>query len=203
MAVYRGILQNARMFFDDTTREFVQSYAKQQFRINQHDQKTTRAHRKLKNARTTMHLLERANKHVFKDVLSVLEFGYGRKGPRKPMMLESTVGIGVREEIFGSLHTVAKYRPAFYALAVHQLGESRLNVNPQTLRSSHPLNVAKMQDAHWRTVRHQLLPPVDAATMEVLEHRARTGTVDNEDAGLTPEDAELVRKWTARWVRMP
>ncbi|KAJ2157824.1 hypothetical protein GGF46_004217 [Coemansia sp. RSA 552] len=204
MRIYRGILREARSFFDDTTREFVQSYAKEQFRRNMDDRKAVRARRKLKNARTTLHLLQRANTHQFKSVLSVLENGYGQKGPRKPIMLEATVGIGRREEVFGNLNEVARYRPAFYALVAHRLGKGKLLVNQESLRSNHPLNVAKMQDRHWEQIRHKAAPPVDAATMEMLEERARTGiVVSSALQSCSSQDAELLRRWEARWVRFP
>ncbi|KAJ2349105.1 hypothetical protein IWW50_005132 [Coemansia erecta] len=192
------------MFFDDTTREFIQSYAKQKFRSNRNDRDAERAQRTLKQARTALHLLERANRGIFTDVLSVLEYGYGRKGPRKLIMLEATVGIGQREEVFGNLNEVAKYRPAFYALAEHQLGRTKLEVSVQTLRSQHPLNVAKAQDAHWQSIRHRVLPPVDAATMDLLEERAATGVVTSAAQVLaSPDAAALVRAWEARWVKFP
>ncbi|KAJ2847053.1 hypothetical protein IWW36_004051 [Coemansia brasiliensis] len=203
MRLYRGLLKNARAFFDDTTREFIQTETKKLFRKNHNDIMLDRVHRKLNGARTTLHLLERANQHIFKDVLSVLGYGYGRKGPRKLVMLEATVGVEVREEIFGSVHDVEKYRPAFFALAKYQLGVDKLYVNKDTLRSNHPINVAKMQDEHWKKIRHQVLPPVDAATMDILEERASSGIVTSSAQYLNPEYAHVIKAWEERWVKFP
>ncbi|KAJ2370919.1 hypothetical protein IW150_004842, partial [Coemansia sp. RSA 2607] len=107
-----------------------------------------------------------------------------------------------REEIFGSLHSVALYRPAFYAIAKNQYGEDKLNVNKNTLRSRNPLNVAKMQDSHWDVIRRKVLPPVDTNTMQVLEERAQSGLVDTISR-LDPELANIVKVWESRWVKMP
>ncbi|KAI9472787.1 hypothetical protein IWW42_002545 [Coemansia sp. RSA 1085] len=203
MRLYRGLLRNARAFFDDTSREFIQSETKRLFRQNHNDVMLDRVHRKLTGARTTLHLLERANKHIFKDALSVLGYGYGRKGPRKLVMLEATVGVEVREEIFGSVHDVEKYRPAFFALAKHQMGLDKLSVNKDTLRSEHPINVAKMQDEHWKKIRHSVLPPVDAATMDILEERASTGVITSSAQYLNPDYAHVIRAWEERWVKFP
>ncbi|KAJ1759326.1 hypothetical protein LPJ58_002325 [Coemansia sp. RSA 1591] len=205
MIVYRGILKNARMFFDDTTREFIQTYAKQKFRTNLHDSDVGRARKKLTQSTTALHLLERANKGVFTDVISVLEYGYGRKGPRKPIMLEATVGIGRREQVFGTLHEVEKYRPAFFALASYQLGRDKLTVSSEALKSTNPLNIAKAQDAHWARIQHRLLPPIDASTMTMLEDRANTGTIVSA-ARLACSDAhtmELVEEWERVWIKVP
>ncbi|KAJ2776258.1 hypothetical protein H4R18_005759 [Coemansia javaensis] len=202
--VYRGILRQARAFFDENTREFIQTYARAQFHKNRNDRKAARAQKKLKWARATMHLLERANRHRFKDVMSVLEYGYGRKGPRRADMIEATVGVARGEGIFGNLREVARYRPAFYALAAHQLGEKKLQVDVQGLRSRHPLNIAKAQDTHWAQLRYRIVPPVDAATMALLEERARTGTVVGAaPPGCSAADAALLRRWEDRWVRVP
>ncbi|KAJ2900552.1 hypothetical protein GGI21_002269 [Coemansia aciculifera] len=203
MAVYRGLLKQARAFFDDNTSDFIQSYTKAKFRIGIHQADPDRAHKHLRSARTTMHLLERANKHRFVDVISVLEFGYGRKGPRRVQMVNATAGLGKREEIFGSLEQVSKYRPAFYAMAKHSLGESKLRVNPQILRSKQPLNVAKMQDKHWSDIRHKIKPPVDKATMAVLEERAHTGIVNTSRLLASQEDKDALERWTGVWVKMP
>ncbi|KAJ1897297.1 hypothetical protein LPJ66_003449 [Kickxella alabastrina] len=202
MHIYRGILKQARSFFDENAREFIQSFAQKKFRIGIHDRKPGRPRIKLRNARATMHLLERANMHRFKDVVSVLEYAYGRKGPRRTDMLKATAGIGKREEIFGNLRQVAHYRPAFYAIAQNQYGEKKLEVNPNVLKSRHPLNVAKMQDMHWADIRRKVLPPVDTDIMRMLEGRAQYGEVDTT-VGLEPEMKDLVRKWEARWVNMP
>ncbi|KAJ2498063.1 hypothetical protein GGH96_004605 [Coemansia sp. RSA 1972] len=193
------------MFFDDTTREFIQSFAKLKFRANLHDSDSERARKKLTQATTTLHLLERANKGVFKDVISVLEYGYGRKGPRKPIMLEATVGIGQREQVFGTLSEVEKYRPAFYALASYQLGRDKLTVSPEALKSTNPLNIAKAQDAHWSRIQHRLLPPIDAATMTMLEDRANTGTIVSAGvlACSDPHTMELVQEWEQMWIKVP
>ncbi|PIA15206.1 hypothetical protein COEREDRAFT_98340 [Coemansia reversa NRRL 1564] len=204
MHVYRRILKQARSFFDETTREFIQSYAKVTFRRNLYDRKVNRARAKLRNAQTTANRLERANKHRFKDVLNVLETGYGQKGPRKAMMLEAMVGIKKEEEVFGNLRDMAQYRPAFYALAMHQLGKSKVEVDKQNLKSLHPLNVAKTQDARWESLRYRVAPPVDEATMEVLEERARTGIIRNpvlQDCSV--RDAALIRRWEEKWVLLP
>ncbi|KAJ2110350.1 hypothetical protein IW146_005947 [Coemansia sp. RSA 922] len=203
MGVYRGILKQARAFFDDNTSEFIQSYAKSKFRGGLHDRNHERAHKRLRNARTTMHLLERANKHRYADVVSVLEFGYGRKGPRRVHMINAIAGLGKREEIFGSLEQVSKYRPAFYAIAKNYLGESKLQVNPLVLRSKQPLNVAKMQDRYWSDIRHKIKPPVDKATMAVLEERARTGIIDTTSLLASEEDKSALERWTKTWVKMP
>ncbi|KAJ2742267.1 hypothetical protein GGI20_004607 [Coemansia sp. BCRC 34301] len=203
MGVYRGILKQARAFFDENTSEFIQSYTKERFRIGLHDTNHERAHKHLRNARTTMHLLERANKHRFVDVVSVLEFGYGRKGPRRVQMTNATAGLGRREEIFGSPYQVSKYRPAFYAIAKNSVGESKLQVSPLILRSKQPLNVAKMQDKHWSDIRHKIKPPVDKATMAVLEERARTGIVDTSSLLASQEDRDALERWTKVWVKMP
>ncbi|KAJ2685372.1 hypothetical protein IWW39_004303 [Coemansia spiralis] len=203
ISVYRGILRQARAFFDDNTSEFIQSYAKSKFRGGRYDRNHERSHKRLRNARTTMHLLERANKHRFVDVVSVLEFGYGRKGPRRVQMINATAGLGKREEIFGNLEQVSKYRPAFYAIAKNYLGESKLQVSPLILRSKQPLNVAKMQDRHWSDIRHKIKPPVDKATMAVLEERARTGVVDLTSSVASEEDKIALEWWTKLWVKMP
>ncbi|KAI8321594.1 hypothetical protein GQ54DRAFT_324978 [Martensiomyces pterosporus] len=202
VSVYRGILKQARRFFDENTREFIQTFAQTKFRSNQRDRKPERAHKKLKNARTALHLLERANAHRFKDAVSVLEFGYGRKGPRRMDMLRATAGIGKREGIFGNLREVARYRPAFYAIAKNQYGEKKLEVNLDVLKSKNHLNIAKMQDMHWSDIRRRLLPPVDQRTMELLEERARTGVVDTT-RGMGDRDSEAVRRWERQWVKMP
>ncbi|KAJ2663899.1 hypothetical protein IW148_002225 [Coemansia sp. RSA 1199] len=203
--VYRGILKNARMFFDDTTREFIQTYAKLKFRTNLHDSDTERARKKLTQATTTLHLLERANKGLFKDVISVLEYGYGRKGPRKLIMLEATVGIGQREQVFGTLSEVEKYRPAFFALAKYQLGCEKLTVSSEALKSTSPLNIAKAQDAHWERIQHRLLPPIDASTMNMLEDRANTGVITSAAmlACSDPQTANLVQEWERVWIKIP
>ncbi|KAJ2791750.1 hypothetical protein GGI18_000919 [Coemansia linderi] len=183
ISVYRGILRQARAFFDDNTSEFIQSYAKSKFRGGRYDRNHERSHKRLRNARTTMHLLERANKHRFVDV--------------------ATAGLGKREEIFGNLEQVSKYRPAFYAIAKNYLGESKLQVSPLVLRSKQPLNVAKMQDRHWSDIRHKIKPPVDKATMAVLEERARTGVVDLTSSVASEEDKIALERWTKIWVKMP
>ncbi|KAI9503755.1 hypothetical protein GGI25_003857 [Coemansia spiralis] len=204
--VYRGILKQARAFFDENTRDFIQAYAKQQFRINLHDRKVDRARRKVKSARTTLHLLERANTHRYKDVMSVLEYGYGRKGPRKVEMLQATAGVSRREQVFGNLREVARYRPAFYAIANNQFGTKKLIVSDESLKSKHPLNVAKMQDIHWRHVRYRIMPPIDRATMNLLEKRAQTGVITSAliaSGELTDDEAHMVRKWEQRWVKIP
>ncbi|KAJ2455057.1 hypothetical protein GGF42_003498 [Coemansia sp. RSA 2424] len=203
MGVYRGILKQARAFFDDNTSEFIESYTKAKFRIGLHDRNHDRAHKHLRNARTTMHLLERANKHRFVDVVSVLEFGYGRKGPRRVQMVNAKAGLGKREEIFGNLEQVSKYRPAFYAIAKNSIGESKMQVSPLILRSKQPLNVAKMQDKHWSDIRHKIKPPVDKATMAVLEERARTGVIDTSRLLASQEDKDILERWTKVWVKMP
>ncbi|KAJ2787391.1 hypothetical protein GGI15_000756 [Coemansia interrupta] len=190
------------MFFDENSREFIQTFAKKKFRENMHDRKPGRPRRKLQNARTAMHLIERANTHNFKDVMSVLEFGYGRKGPRRLELLKAMAGIGKREEIFGSLHSVSRYRPAFYAIAKNQYGEDKLSVNKNILRSRNPLNVAKMQDSHWDMIRHKVLPPVDTNTMRLLEERAESGIVDTSSR-LDPGLASIVKMWESKWVKMP
>ncbi|KAJ2801178.1 hypothetical protein H4S07_005000, partial [Coemansia furcata] len=177
--------------------DFIQSYAKSKFRGGLSDRNYERAHKRLRNART------RANKHRYVDVISVLEFGYGRKGPRRVHMLNATAGLGKREEIFGNLEQVSKYRPAFYAIAKDCLGDKKLLVNPLALRSKQPLNVAKMQDKHWSDVRHKIKPPVDKATMAVLEERARTGIVDTTSLLASEEDKSALERWTKTWVKMP
>ncbi|KAJ1956433.1 hypothetical protein GGI12_005307, partial [Dipsacomyces acuminosporus] len=202
MGVYRGILKQARAFFDENTREFIQSFARAKFRSNLKDRKAERACKKLCNARTAMHLLERANMHRFKDVVSVLEFGYGRKGPRKMDMLSAAACIGRREAIFGNLREVARYRPAFYAIAKNQFGEKKLEVNPNTLKSKNNLNIAKMQDVHWSGIRHRVLPPVNQTTMELLEERARTGVIDTTRR-MSDRHRAVVSKWQQQWVKMP
>ncbi|KAJ2812350.1 hypothetical protein FBU31_007610, partial [Coemansia sp. 'formosensis'] len=115
----------------------------------------------------------------------------------------ATAGLGKREEIFGNLEQVSKYRPAFYAIAKDCLGEKKLLVNPLALRSKQPLNVAKMQDKHWADVRHKIKPPVDKATMAVLEGRARTGIVDTTSLLVSEEDKSALERWTKTWVKMP
>ncbi|KAJ2617455.1 hypothetical protein H4S08_000297 [Coemansia sp. RSA 1365] len=114
------------------------------------------------------------------------------------------VGIKKEEEVFGNLHDMAQYRPAFYALAMHQLGKSKVEVDKQNLKSLHPLNVAKTQDARWESLRYRVAPPVDEATMEILEERARTGIIRNpalQDCSV--RDAVLIRRWEERWVILP
>ncbi|KAJ2709078.1 hypothetical protein H4R19_004432 [Coemansia spiralis] len=204
MGVYRGILREAREFFDDTTRAFIKDYTRSQFKRYLYDKKGGH----LKWARTTQHLLERANRHMFKDVVSVLEYGYRLKGPGKRELMDAMVGVSPKEQIFGNLHEVARYRPAFYALAAHQVGESKLHANTEALRSQHPLNIAKTQDAHWEQLRYKLTPPVDRATMDMLEERTRTGVVMSSAlranlAKGNADDVALVQKWEARWVRVP
>ncbi|KAJ2102639.1 hypothetical protein GGI01_001541 [Coemansia sp. RSA 376] len=167
MGVYRGILKQARAFFDDNTSEFIQSYAKAKFRGGLHDRNHERAHKRLRNARTAI------------------------------------AGLGKREEIFGNLEQVSKYRPAFYAIAKNYLGESKLQVNPLVLRSKQPLNVAKMQDRYWSDIRHKIKPPVDKATMAVLEERARTGIIDTTSLLASEEDKSALELWTKTWVKMP
>ncbi|KAJ1799394.1 hypothetical protein LPJ59_001858 [Coemansia sp. RSA 2399] len=206
MDAYRGILREARAFFDDTTRDFITTYAKREFRKNHHDKKTQRSRRKLQGARTTIHLLERANAHHFKDVVSVLEYGYGRKGPRKVQLLHAMAKIAPRDLVFGNLREVAKYRPAFYAIAERQFGTKKLTVSNEELKSKHPLNVAKMQDRHWHQLRHRTVPPIDRPTMELVEERARTGAVTNSllrCKDLSAEDARVLRMWEQRWVKLP
>ncbi|KAJ2405151.1 hypothetical protein GGI10_005416 [Coemansia sp. RSA 2530] len=167
ISVYRGILRQARAFFDDNTSEFIQSYAKSKFRGGRYDRNHERSHKRLRNART------------------------------------ATAGLGKREEIFGNLEQVLKYRPAFYAIAKNYLGESKLQVSPLVLRSKQPLNVAKMQDRHWSDIRHKIKPPVDKATMAVLEERARTGVVDLTSSVASEEDKIALERWTKIWVKMP
>ncbi|KAJ1720771.1 hypothetical protein LPJ53_004629 [Coemansia erecta] len=123
LGVYRGILRQARMFFDENSREFIQTFAKKKFRENMHDPK-------------------------------------------------------------------------------NQYGEDKLSVNKNMLRSRNPLNVAKMQDSHWDTIRRKVLPPVDTNTMRVLEERAQCGIVDTVNK-MDPDLAGIVRTWESRWVKMP
>ncbi|KAJ1661688.1 hypothetical protein IW140_006318 [Coemansia sp. RSA 1813] len=206
MHAYRGILREARAFFDENTRDFITSYTRKEFRKNLYDKKTARAQRKIKGARTTLHLLERANAHKFKDVISVLEYGYGRKGPRKVEMLQATAKIRPRERVFGNLREVAKYRPAFYAIAERQFGVKKLTVSEEPLKSKHPLNVAKMQDRHWEHIRHRTVPPIDQSTMDLIEERARTGSVTNillKSKDISADDAEMLQMWEQRWVKKP
>ncbi|KAJ2765058.1 hypothetical protein IWQ57_004925, partial [Coemansia nantahalensis] len=118
------------------------------------------------------------------------------------------VGISPKEKIFGNVNEVARYRPAFYALAAHHAGKQKLQVNTEALRSQHPLNIAKAQDAYWEQLRYKLTPPLDRATMELLEERTRTGAVVSSAlrasrAKGNAGDAALVQKWEARWVRVP
>ncbi|KAJ2753774.1 hypothetical protein GGI19_002895 [Coemansia pectinata] len=115
----------------------------------------------------------------------------------------ATAGLGKREEIFGNLEQVSKYRPTFFAIAKNYLGESKLQVNPLVLRSKQPLNVAKMQDKHWSDIRHKIKPPVDKATMAVLEERARTGIIDTTSWLASEEDRSALERWTKTWVKMP
>lgn len=203
--VYRGILKQARSFFDDTTRDFIAQFAQLHFRYSQHDLKHDRVRKKLRNALTNLHQLERANQlGKYKDVMSVLEFGYGRRGPRRMLMLKATAGIGKREEIFGNLDKVARYRPAFFAIAQHEFGRKKLEVPEQMLKSRHPLNVAKMQDKHWKdNIRQRLMPPVDRDTMRVLEQRASTGQLLLNEKVTDPRDRELLERWTQRWAKTP
>ncbi|KAJ2692640.1 hypothetical protein GGH99_001603 [Coemansia sp. RSA 1285] len=212
--VYRGLLKEARAFFDETTRDFITTYTKQEFRRNQHDKKILRVRRKLRNASTSLHLLQRANAHRFRDAVSVLEYGYGRKGPRKVEMLHAMAKIRPRERVFGNLREVARYRPAFYALAEKQFGTKKLVVSNGSLKSRHPLNVAKMQDRHWDHIRHRLLPPIDQSTMDIVEERASTGvivnallrpnaTINTTTMDVSPRDMEMLRQWEQRWVRFP
>ncbi|KAJ2548404.1 hypothetical protein EV175_004843 [Coemansia sp. RSA 1933] len=206
MHTYRGILREARAFFDETTRDFITTYAKQEFRRNHQDKKVKRIQRKLLGARTTLHLLQRANSHRFKDAVSVLAYGYGRKGPRKVQLLHAMAGIAPREQIFGNLREVARYRPAFYAIAARQFGRHKLVVCDEQLKSRHPLNVAKMQDVHWNFIRHRTVPPIDRSTMALLEQRARTGVITNallNSKELPPDDAHALRLWENRWVKFP
>ncbi|KAJ2638480.1 hypothetical protein GGF40_001616 [Coemansia sp. RSA 1286] len=158
-----------------------------------HDLKPGRPAKKLKSAQTALHLLERANSHKLKSVLSVLEYAYGRKGPRRTEMMK---------QIFGNLNRVSRYRPTFYAIAKNHFGEKKMQVNKDTLKSRHPLNVAKMQDKHWEEIKHRLPLPVSPAIMNMLEKRAQNGIVSITE-GMDGSQAWLVNQWVDRWVKLP
>ncbi|KAJ1946316.1 hypothetical protein FBU59_002056 [Linderina macrospora] len=199
--LYRGILKEARKFFDLPTRTFIQNLAKQKFRLNSRDRLPKRARQKVQKARTNLHLLERANSHRFVDMVSVLEYGYGCKGPLRVDLMRAMAGVGKREQVFGSMGNVERYRPAFYAIAREQFGE-KLEVNVNVLKSRNNLNVAKMQDKRWEEVRWKIVPPVDVETLKSVERFAESGVVDNT-VGMSDMEREVVRRWERRWVEMP
>ncbi|KAJ1951199.1 hypothetical protein EC988_004110 [Linderina pennispora] len=199
--VYRGILKEARKFFDLPTRTFIKTFAQEKFRSNSRDKLPMRTHKKLRKARSALRLLERANTHRYADAVSLLEFGYGRKGPLRIDLMRAMAGVGKREQVFGSLNNVKKYRPAFYAIASEQLGD-KLEVNVNVLKSRNKLNVAKMQDKRWEEVKWKVVPPVDRETLEMVEEFAKTGVVDNTK-GFSAKEKEVLRQWEQRWVKVP
>ncbi|KAI8641492.1 hypothetical protein BD408DRAFT_418119 [Parasitella parasitica] len=86
-ALYKNILAEGSLFFDDRARIYVRNAARKYFKDYKTCQDVERVKSKIKESRKYLHRLEKANRGSQKSALKVLEEVYGRRGKTRHGLL--------------------------------------------------------------------------------------------------------------------
>ncbi|KAI8379002.1 hypothetical protein BD560DRAFT_487884 [Blakeslea trispora] len=86
-SLYKRLLSESSLFLDDRTRLFIQQKTRQGFQDYKGCQDLHRVKSKIREARKSLHRLEKANRGHQKDALKILGDTYGRSGKTRHMLL--------------------------------------------------------------------------------------------------------------------
>lgn len=86
-ALYKQVLAEGSLFFDDRARIYIRNTARRAFKDYKSCQDVERVKSKIKETRKYLHRLEKANRGNQKSALKVLEEVYGRKGKTRHGLL--------------------------------------------------------------------------------------------------------------------
>lgn len=86
-ALYKKILSEGSLLFDDRSRHYVKNYTRNAFRNYKECKDLVRVKHKIKEARKKLHRIEDANRGNQKSTLKILEEVYGRNGKTRHSLL--------------------------------------------------------------------------------------------------------------------